>query len=101
VAGDIDVVIGAQDKASAVINAVASKASGFGSSLSSSLLPSVTKLIGPLAAAAAGFLAVRSAISAVSEASTRIDALTDTAAGLGESVGELQAFQFAMGEAQR
>ena len=98
-AGDIDVVIGAQDKASAVINAVAAKASGFGSSLSSSLLPSVTKLIGPLAAAAAGFLAVRSAISAVSEASTRIDALTDTAAGLGESVGELQAFQFAMGEA--
>lgn len=98
-AGDIDIVIGAQDKASAVINAVAAKAGGFGSSLSSAVTPKMLAFTGAIAGAAAGALALGKAIGAVSEASSRIDALTDTAAGLGETVGELQAFQFAMGEA--
>jgi hypothetical protein len=99
VAADIDIVIGAQDRASAVINGVAAKASGFGSSISSMLTPKMAALTGAIAGAAAGFLTLKAAIGAVSEASTRIDGLTDKAAGLGEAVGDLQAFQFAMAEA--
>lgn len=98
-AGDIDIVIGAQDKASAVINAVAGKVGGFGSSLSSMVTPQMAALTGAIAGAAAGFMTLKTAIGAVSAAADRIDALTDTAAGLGETVGELQAFQFAMSEA--
>ncbi len=94
-AGDIDIVVGAQDKASAVINSVAGQVGSVGAT--------ITKFINPLtvslAGAAAGFLAVGKSIGAVSEAANRIDALTDTAAGLGATVGDLQAFQFAMGEA--
>jgi hypothetical protein len=64
---------------------------------------SIGKFINPLTASlagtVAGFLAVGKAIGTVAEAANRIDALTDVAAGLGSSVGELQAFQFAMGEA--
>jgi hypothetical protein len=95
VAGDIDIVVGAQDKASAVLNAVAGRVGGFGSSIGKFINP----LTASLAGAAAGFLAVGKAIGTVSEAANRIDALTDTAAGLGATVGDLQAFRFAMGEA--
>lgn len=97
-AADIDIVIGAQDKASAVINAVAAKAGGFGSSLSSVLTPGVMKLAAPLAAAAAGFLTLKAAIGGTMTAAANIDEMAKAARGMGATAGDLQAFNLAMGE---
>lgn len=52
-----------------------------------------------LAGAAAAFVSVGAAIAGTISAANTIDALTDKANGLGESVGDLQAFQFALEEA--
>jgi hypothetical protein len=97
-AGDIDIVIGAKDKASAIINSVASKVGSFGGSFAA-LGPAAIGVGSALAGATAAFVSFGAVLSTVQEAADKIDALTDTAAGLGSAVGDLQAFQFAMSEA--
>lgn len=97
-AGDIDIVIGAQDKASAIINGVAGKVGGFGSMLASVATPQVAALTAVLGGAVAGFVSLKAAISGTMAAAGNIDEMAKAARGMGESVGELQAFQFAMGE---
>jgi hypothetical protein len=94
VAGDIDIVVGAQDKASAVINAVAGKVGGMSGSIGKFINP----LTASLAGAAAGLFTVAKAIQGVSAAAGEIDAVNKAARGMGESAADLQAFQFAMGE---
>lgn len=95
---DVNIVIGAQDKASSVLDNVAAKAGSFSTSFAA-MGPVVAGVGAVIGAAAAGFTALSFAIEGTAAAANKIDALTDTAAGLGERVGDLQAFQFAMGEA--
>lgn len=97
-ADDISIVIGAQDKASSVIDSVAKKVGGFSTSFAS-VVPVIGAVTGAIAGVTAGFAAMSGAINAVQSAADKIDALTDTANGLNAAVGDLQAFQFAMSEA--
>jgi hypothetical protein len=97
-ANDINIVIGAQDKASKVLDNVSSKV-GSSTSMMSALGPAAVAAGAAVAGAAAAFFSLQAGISAVSSAANEIDALYDTAKGLGETVGDLQAFQFAMNEA--
>jgi len=97
-ADDIEIVIGAQDKASAVIDGLVGKVGSFSSSFAV-LGPVAAGVTAALGSLAAGFMSVSAAMDSITEAANRIDALTDVANGLGESVPKLQAFQFAMSEA--
>jgi hypothetical protein len=96
-AADIDIVIGAQDKASAVINSVASGVTSMGGSLAK-LGPAALGIGAAIGGAVAALVAFKVAASAVGEAASQIDEVAKSARGMGESVGDLQAFQFAMGE---
>jgi hypothetical protein len=97
-ANSIDIVVGAQDKASQVLRNVAASAGNLSTSFTA-LGPALFGIGAAVAGAVGGFLAVKGAIEATFSAANRIDALTDKANGLGESVGSLQAFQFALAEA--
>jgi hypothetical protein len=96
-AADIDIVIGAQDKASAVINSVASGVTSMGGTLAK-LGPAALGIGAAIGGAVAALVAFKVAASAVGEAASQIDEVAKSARGMGESVGDLQAFQFAMGE---
>jgi hypothetical protein len=95
---DIDIVIGAQDKASKVLDAVSLKV-GSSTSMLASLGPVAIAAGAAIGGAAAAFFSLQAAIGAVSSSANKIDDLSDVAKGLGESVGDVQAFQFAMEEA--
>jgi len=95
---DVEIVIGAEDKASKVLDNVAKKAASFSTSFAT-LGPIAAGVGAGIASVTAAFSALNGVISSVAESANKIDALTDTANGLGESVGSLQAFQFAMSEA--
>lgn len=94
---DVDIVIGAQDRASQVL-------AGVGKGVSA--LSSGMKLLGPVAVGAAtamagvtaGVVAFNAAAEVVMERAKAIDELAKAAARVGESAGDLQAFQFALGE---
>ncbi len=94
---DVNIVIGAQDKASSVLDSVAAKAGSFSTSFAA-MGPVIAGVGAAVGAAAAAFNVASSAIDGVVKSANRIDALTDVASGLGTSVGDLQAFQFALGE---
>jgi DNA repair exonuclease SbcCD ATPase subunit len=95
---DIDIVIGAKDDASAAINKLVGKIGGFSSSFAM-LGPIAIGVGAAIGGAAAAFFSLSAAIDSVRSAADEIDALATTANGIGESVGKLQAFQFAMEEA--
>lgn len=96
---DVNISIGATDKASRVINSVANK-------LGSGGLMGAVKGLGPvavgvgaaLAGATAAVLAFKKSFDVLMESAAAIDTLAKTAKGLGESATDLLAFQFAMGE---
>lgn len=94
-ANDVNIVIGAEDQASRVLDAVGKKLE----KISNDNIANIAKT-------AASFFAFSTAkewfadfATNVIEAANRIDALTDIANGLGESAGDLRQFQFAMEEA--
>jgi len=97
VSADAEIVIGAKDQASSVLR-------GVGSNISS--LAGGLKAFGPVAIGAAaafaqitaGVVAFNAASSAILDRAKEIDALAKAATRVGESVGDLQAFQFALGE---
>jgi hypothetical protein len=95
---DVNIVIGAQDKASPIFARVAANVGSLGGILTS-LGPAAVAAGAAVAGAAAGFFALSSAVEGIALASQRIDQLHDQAIGLGDSVGNIQAFQFAMQEA--
>lgn len=95
---NIDIVIGAQDRASSVLSSVMNKAGGLASSFAA-VGPAMVGVGAAVAGAAAGFVALGASISAAVSAANEIDALSDKARALGESVGSLQEFQFALAEA--
>ncbi len=95
---DVNIVVGAEDRATKVLNSVASSVGSLGGTFAA-LGPAVAGIGASLAGLAAGFITVQSAINGTVEAANKIDALTDVATGLGASVPDLQAFQFAMSEA--
>lgn len=97
-AADIEIVIGAEDRASAVLNNVAAKAGGFSTSLAA-LGPIAIGVGAAIGAVTAAFSALNGVISGIADSANKIDVLYDKARGLGESVGDLQAFQLAMKEA--
>lgn len=91
-ANDIDIVIGAQDKATNVLDSVAGKVALFGGGIGAAVtgLKSGFDLIGN---------ALSGIVGPINAASYAIDQLYDQARGLGESSGMLRVFQFAMQEA--
>lgn len=95
---DVNIRIGAQDGASSPLGKIATSMGGLGSSASS-----LTAMLGPAGIAlgtfVAGFVSLGAIASQVVSVANTIDALSDKANGLGESVGSLQEFQFAMEEA--
>lgn len=97
-AGDVNIVINAQDKASATLAAVSSRLGAMSQSFTA-VGPSITGLGSKIAAGIGAFYTIKTAIEGVASAANRIDALSDKANGLGESVGSLQEFQFALAEA--
>lgn len=92
---DIDIVIGAQDKASAVLNNIAGKVTGFAGPLAS-LGPIAIGVGAAVAGAAAAFVSLNAAITAVDESRQRIDELAKTAKSIGSSVSDLSAMQAAL-----
>lgn len=94
----IDIIIGAQDKASKVIDGVSSKV-GSASSVLAAIGPIGVAAGAAIGGAAAAFFSLQAAIGAVASSANSIDTLYDQARGLGETVGDLKAFQFAMSEA--
>lgn len=90
-AGDIDIVIGAQDQATAVLNRVSSSI-GQVASLGASIGASFAIADRAIGALAIGFESLK---NGVIESIQNIDKLTETAKGLDETVGNLQRFQFA------
>ena len=88
----VDIVIGAQDKASSVLASISGKVNSLASSFNPATLA--------MGAATAGIAAVTAGLAVMSagvlDAANKIDELNDRAAGLGISVGELQAFAFAL-----
>ncbi len=95
---DVNIVVGAEDRASAVLNKVASSVGSMGGVIAA-LGPAALAAAAALIPAAAAFTALSSAISGTQEAANKIDELVDKATGLGDTVGNIQAFQFAMNEA--
>jgi hypothetical protein len=89
---DIEIVIGADDRASKVIDSVSNRVGMFGSSVVSSLGPAAAALGGM----AAAYATLNAIVSGVSSSSQRIDELADTAKGLGESVSNVELFQQTM-----
>lgn len=94
---DIMIAIDAQDRASRVLNNVARNVSTFGGTMAKlgNLGNIMTGVQSGLNLVSGAFRATAGAAMASAD---RIDALTDTARGLGEGVGNLQAFQYAMEE---
>lgn len=96
---DIEIVIGAQDDASRVIDQVSAKVGSFSDQMGR-LFASGAGLASGFGAANFLFGAFESGIdmmvSGVTDAVERVDQLTDTARSLGETVGDVQAFQFAL-----
>lgn len=95
---DVSIAIGAKDTASAAIDRVAAKVGSL-SSVAAAGGPGFLAIASAVATAAASYVAIGSAISALAQSSEEIDALSDKARALGETVGDIQAFQFAMNEA--
>lgn len=95
---NVTIKIGAQDNASRVLDAVSSKVGGMSSALST-IAPVAAGVTGAIAAVGGAFLTLKAGVEGVLAAAERIDVLADKAAGLGESVGSLQEFQFALNEA--
>jgi hypothetical protein len=93
-ASDISISIGAKDNATSVLSSVMNKVGSLASSFAA-FGPVVAGLGTAIAGAVAGF----ASISVAASAANSIDALSDKARGLGESVGSLQEFQFALAEA--
>lgn len=94
---DVNIVIGAQDRASQVLNGVGSAVGQLQSGMK--MLGPATLVVGSaLAGATAAFVAFSKASEVVLERAKQIDELAKASARLGESVGDLQAFQFALGE---
>ena len=94
---DVTIAINAQDRASNVLTQIAKNVSSFGGTMNRlgnfgnilSGMQAGLNLVGKAFSATAG---------AANASAERIDSLTDTARGLGETVSNLQAFQFAMEE---
>ncbi len=95
---DVNIVVGAEDRATQVLNKVASSVGAMGGVIAT-LGPAAVAAAAALVPAAAAFTALSAAINGTQEAAGKIDELVDKATGLGDSVGNLQAFQFAMEEA--
>ena len=94
---DINIVIGAQDKATKVINGMAGKLTSLAGPLAA-LGPVAIGIGAAVAVAGAAFVALNSAIDAVNESRARLDLLAKSAKGLGESATDLRSFQMAIGE---
>jgi phage-related protein len=94
---DIDIVIGADDQASNVINRVASKVESFSQSFSTRLTAASFAFNQIRDAASSFYRVISPVVDGIKAAADRVDSLADKANGLGESVGALQEFQFALG----
>lgn len=97
-ADDVTIAIGAKDNASSVLNSLSAKVGTFSSSFAAAG-PVIAGVTAAVAAAAGAFVTLQTVVSGVTESANKIDALSDVANGLGESVGDLQQFQFALEEA--
>ena len=92
---DVDISIGAQDKASSIINGIAGKVGGFGASLGA---------LGPIALGVGAVLggvtvAVKSltgAFDALAASAQSIDEVAKSATSLGSSVSDLQSLQLVL-----
>lgn len=92
---DIDIVIGAKNLASAAIDRVVDGIGGLQKRLAG-INPVMLAGGAAVAGMAAGFVALKSAVDAVSEASARIDELAKNARSIGASVDGLQSLQAAL-----
>lgn len=91
---DVDIVIGAHDKATSVLNSVADKFSKM-IFVFDPISASLNLISGAASAAGEALSAIAGHVSAAAES---IDALVDQSRGLGVSVGDLRVFQHALGE---
>ncbi len=90
---DVDIVIGARDKASRVIDSVAGKVSGGLSGAFAAFKPVAIGAAGALAGVGAAAATAKIAFDSLMESAERINELAKTANAIGASVGELQALQ--------
>jgi DNA segregation ATPase FtsK/SpoIIIE-like protein len=93
-----EIVVGAKDMASRVLDGISNSLTNV-TKTAASLGPAVAGIGAGIAAAAGAMASVGVAASYIKGAADEIDALSKVAIGLGESTGDLQAFQFAMKEA--
>lgn len=95
-AADVDIVIGAQDKASAVINDVAGKVGSFSVGILGKLNPALFAAATAVGGAVAAFVSLDLILTKVGESAGNIDELAKSARGIGSSVGDLQAMELAL-----
>ena len=92
---DVTLIIGAQDKATAVVDKVAGKVGSFGASFKA-LGPIAVGVGTAVAGAAAAFGTLSVGIDLVAASAEKITAVTKAAQGIGSSVSDLQALQVAV-----
>jgi len=97
VSADAEIVIGARDQASNVLRKVGGNVTSL-SGILKTFGPVTVGATAAIAGLAAGLVAFEKASTVILERAKEIDELAKAANRVGESVGDLQAFQFALGE---
>ena len=92
---DVDITIGAQDKASSVINGVAGKVGGFGASLGA-LGPVALGVGAVLGGVTIAVKSLTSAFDALVASAASIDEVAKSATSLGSSVSDLQSIELVL-----
>jgi hypothetical protein len=92
---DVDITIGAQDKASSVINGVAGKVGGFGASLGA-LGPVALGIGAVLGGVTIAVKGLTSAFDALAASAASIDEVAKSATSLGSSVSDLQSIELVL-----
>lgn len=92
---DVDITLGAQDKASQVIDGVASKIGGFGASLGA-LGPVALGVGAVLGGVTAAVASLSGAFNAFMDSASRIDEVAKSATALGSSVSDLQSLEMVL-----